>query len=98
MRDAGEHRVRPVVGVVQQVRGEGGDRAGEGLALGAGGLVAAVEEVPQQVGVGVEEARVEALGDIADGRSDGGQGGADGGCGLLGQHRDSSRTRLIGTL
>ncbi|GKQ33649.1 hypothetical protein ALMP_02000 [Streptomyces sp. A012304] len=40
--------------------------------------------------MGGEEARVEALGDLADGRADGGERGADGGCGLLGQHEASS--------
>jgi hypothetical protein len=87
--DAPEHRVGSLVRVVQQVCGERGDGAGEGLPLGAGGLVAAVEEVPQQLGVGGEETGVETLGDLAERRADGGQGGADGGGGRLGQHRGS---------
>ncbi len=90
MRDPAEHRVGPPVRVLQQLGGEGGDGTGEGLLLGAGGLVAAVEEVAQQFGVGGEEAGVEALGDPADRGADGGKRGADGDCGLLGQHRGSS--------
>jgi hypothetical protein len=73
------------VRVLDEVRGEGGDRTGQGLPLGAGGLVAPVEEIAQQVGVGGEQARVEAFGDLADGRAGDGERGADGGCGLFGQ-------------
>ncbi len=88
--DAAEHGVGPLVGVVQEVRRERGDRAREGLPLGAGRLVAPVEEVAQQLGAGREQPGVEALGDLGEGRSDGGEGGADDGDGLLGQHRGSS--------
>ncbi|GAA3495842.1 hypothetical protein GCM10019016_029430 [Streptomyces prasinosporus] len=88
--DAPQHRVGPLVRVVQQVRGEGRDGPREGLALGAGGLVAAVEQVAQQFGAGGEHPGVEAFGDLAEGRADGGKGGADGGGGLLGKHRVSS--------
>ncbi|GAA3305731.1 hypothetical protein GCM10020295_60230 [Streptomyces cinereospinus] len=90
MRDAAEQGVGPLVRVVQQVRGEGGDGAGQGLLLGAGCLVAAVEQVAEQFRTVGEEAGVEALGDLADGGADDGEGGADGGCGRGGEHLDSS--------
>ncbi|GAA3236714.1 hypothetical protein GCM10020256_55580 [Streptomyces thermocoprophilus] len=89
VRYALEHRVGPPVGVVQQMAGEGSDGAGEGPALGAGCLVAAVEQVAQQLGVGGEHAGVEALGDLVEVGADGGQGRADDGGGRGGQHQTS---------
>jgi hypothetical protein len=90
VRDAAQHRVGPLVRPLDEMRGEGGDGARQGLALGAGGLVAAVEEVAQQLRVGREQPFVEAVADLPQGPADGGKGGADGGGGLLGQHRGSS--------
>lgn len=53
MRDAAEHDVGSGAGVLDQLRREGGCGTGERLALGAGGLVAPVEEIAQQLGAGV---------------------------------------------
>ncbi|MDQ0777710.1 hypothetical protein QF026_006176 [Streptomyces aurantiacus] len=93
--DAVQHRVGPLVRPLDQLCGEGGEGARQSLALGAGGLVAPVEEIAQQLRVGREEPGVETVADLSQGPADGGKGGADGGGGLLGQHRGSS-ARLIG--
>jgi hypothetical protein len=89
VRDPRQHGVRPGVRVLHQVCGEPGYGAGERLPLRAGGLVAPVEQVAQQLGVGGEHPGVEPLGDVPDGRADDRQGGLDGGGGLLGEQRDS---------
>ncbi len=86
--DAAEHHVGPGVRVGEEVGGEGGDGARQGLLLEAGLLVAPVEEVADQGRVGREELGVEELGYVADGRPDGGQGGSYGRARLLGQHAE----------
>ncbi len=88
--DALQHHVRPGVRVLDQCRGERGDRAGQGPALVAGRLVAPVEQVPQELGVGGEQLLVEEVRDVPDGRADGGEGGADGGGGPVGEHEGGS--------
>lgn len=87
VRDTTQHHVGPVVRVVDQIRGEGRDGSRERLALRAGGLVGAVEQVAEQVRVGREQLPVEALGDVLDGGADGGERGADDGGRRLGEHR-----------
>ena len=77
--DAAQHHVGPLVRVLHQVGGEGGDRGGQCLALGAGRLIATVEEVAQQFRMGGDQPVVEALGDLPEGGADGGEGGAHGG-------------------
>ncbi|MGX1122710.1 hypothetical protein RKD37_008073 [Streptomyces ambofaciens] len=86
---AREHHVGAFVRVLQQQAGERGDGARQGPLLLAVGLVPAVEQVPQQLGVSVEELAVEQVGDLADGRSDSGESGSDHGNGLFGEHSDS---------
>ncbi|CAM5316172.1 hypothetical protein SROCM77S_01156 [Streptomyces rochei] len=77
VRDAGQQRVRTGVGALQQHAGEGGDGAGQRPLLLPVGLVAAVEQVAQQLGVGVEQLPVEQRGDVPDGRSHRREGGTD---------------------
>ncbi len=48
--DAGEHHVGAGARVLDRLGREGGDGPGEGLTLGAGRLIAAVEEIAQQLG------------------------------------------------
>lgn len=81
-----QHHVGPGAGPLDQLGREGGDGARERPPLVAGGLVAPVEQVPQQLGVGGEELLVEEVGDVPDGRADGGKGGADSGGGPVGEH------------
>ncbi len=76
--DARQHGVGALVGVGQQRAGEGRDRTRESLLLAAVGLVAAVEQVVEQLRVGLEQTPVEHLADLADGRAHDGQGGFDG--------------------
>lgn len=89
--DAVQHHVRAGVRVLDEMGREGRDGPGEGLLLEARVLVAAVEEVADQLRVGREELGVEELRDVADGGSDGGQGGSYGRRRRLGKHRVSSR-------
>lgn len=89
VRDPREHRVGAGVRLLQQQARERGDGAGECLLLIPAGLVAAVEQVPQQLGLGLEQLAVEQVGDVPDGGSDGRKGGPDDGDRLFGEHWDS---------
>lgn len=86
VRDAGEHEIRAAARVVEQGDREGGYGSRQRLPLIAVGLVPAVEQIAEQLGMGGEEPRVEALGDLVERAADGGQSGTDDRGGLRGQH------------
>ena len=91
VRDAGQHVERVAAVLGHQQGGVRRDRAGEGGLLVALRLVAAVEEVPLELGVGGEHAPVEDRGDVTDSGADDGQRGLDDVGGPGGQHADSER-------
>lgn len=75
--DPGQQRVGTGVGTGQQRLGEGRDRSRQGLALLAAGLVAAVEQPVQQLGLLGEHGAVETRRDLVQCLADNGQGGAN---------------------
>lgn len=83
MRDAGQHEIRAAARVVEQGDREGGYGTRQRLPLLAVGLVPPVEQIAEQLGMGGEEPRVEALGDLVERAADGGQSGTDDRGGLL---------------
>lgn len=81
--DAGEHALWQRIWVLDEVRREHTDAAGEGLRLFSAALVGAVEDTVEQLGVGREHALVEDGGDVRDALSHEGQRRFDHGAGLL---------------
>ena len=99
VRDAREQGVGALVRVVEETGGEGGHGTGQGPALLAAGLVAAVEQAVEEFGTLAQHGLVEPGGDGVQCSRDGGDGGADGGRGLGGEHASSfAGTRAPGQI